>query len=271
MRAAYFNPDRAVDYLINGIPESVQAEQRQAAAARANPEGGAAGGEGQAAGTGAAATSPPPATGGASGTATADEPVNLFEAAAQAGGRGSGATGSAGAGAGARAAIGAGLAGAPANLDFLRNSPQFQQLRQLVQQQPAMLEPVLQQVAEGNPQLAQMIGQNQEQFLQLLSEVGLLLSFPLLPFVSSNLKFMLTPLPIFQDIGGDAITGMGDTGPMPPNAVPISVTEQERDAIERLCRLGFPRDQVVQAYFACDKNEELAANFLFEQPDDDEN
>jgi UV excision repair protein RAD23 len=48
------------------------------------------------------------------------------------------------------------------------------------------------------------------------------------------------------------------------------VTEEERDAIERLCRLGFPRDQVVQAYFACDKNEELAANFLFEQPDDED-
>lgn len=173
MRAAYFNPDRAVDYLLNGIPENVQAEQRQAAAARANPDGGA-GGEGQGAGTGAQPTSPTPATGGTAATTTTDEPVNLFEAAAQAGGRG-GATGGAGtgagAGAGARASAGAGLAGAPTNLDFLRNSAQFQQLRQLVQQQPAMLEPVLQQVAEGNPQLAQMIGQNQEQFLQLLSEV----------------------------------------------------------------------------------------------------
>jgi UV excision repair protein RAD23 len=59
-------------------------------------------------------------------------------------------------------------------MDFLRNSPHFQQLRHLVQQQPAMLEPILQQVAEGNPQLAQMIGQNQDQFLQLLSEASLL-------------------------------------------------------------------------------------------------
>lgn len=245
MRAAYFNPDRAVDYLINGIPENVQAEQRQAAAARANPEAGAGGAsQGAVTGTAQAANPPSATTAGTAGatTTTTEEPVNLFEAAAQAGGRG-GATGGAGSGAGTRGAgLGAGLAGAPANLDFLRNSPQFQQLRQLVQQQPTMLEPVLQQVADGNPQLAQMIGQNQEQFLQLLSE----------------------------DIGGDAITGMGDTGPMPPNAVPISVTEEERDAIERLCRLGFPRDQVVQAYFACDKNEELAANFLFEQPDDED-
>lgn len=239
MRASYFNPDRAVDYLLNGIPESVQAEQRQAAAARANLQG-ATGGEGHGAGTGAQATSPP-AEGGTAAPTSTEEPVNLFEAAAQAGGR-SGIGGGQGADAGARAAGAAGLTGSPANLDFLRNSPQFQQLRQMVQQQPAMLEPVLQQVAEGNPQLAQMIGQNQEQFLQLLSE----------------------------DIGPEGIGGMGDAGPMPPGAVPISVTEEERDAIERLCRLGFPRDQVVQAYFAFDKNEELAANFLFEQPDEEE-
>lgn len=113
-----------------------------------------------------------------------------------------------------------------------------------------MLEPILQQVGAGNPQLAALIGQHPEQFLQLLSE----------------------------DAENDA--------PLPPGAQAISVTEEEREAIERvgctspllrastnnfqLCRLGFSRDQAIQAYFACDKNEELAANFLFDQPEDDE-
>jgi UV excision repair protein RAD23 len=38
----------------------------------------------------------------------------------------------------------------------------------------------------------------------------------------------------------------------------------------QLTRLGFRFDQALQAYFACDKNEELAANFLFDQPEEDD-
>lgn len=62
-----------------------------------------------------------------------------------------------------------------------------------------MLEPILQQVGAGNPQLAQLIGQHPEQFLQLLSEDG------------------------------------DNDAPLPPGAQAISVTEEERAAIERVC------------------------------------
>ncbi|KAM5351476.1 hypothetical protein ACJ41O_004199 [Fusarium nematophilum] len=218
MRAAFNNPDRAVEYLLNGIPDNIRQEQQQRQAA---PGGQAAA---------AAARPAAPAQGGGD-----DGNVNLFDLAAQRGGSG-GRSGSGGdrAAAAAAAAAAAGQSGDLGNLDFLRHNAQFQQLRQVVQQQPQMLEPILQQLGAGNPQLAELIASNPDQFLQLLGE--------------------------------DA----DDDVPLPPGAQAISVTEEERDAIERLCRLGFDRDQAIQAYFACDKNEELAANFLFDQPEDDE-
>lgn len=233
MRAAFFNPDRAVEYLLTGIPENVQQEQQanrpQGTPNPSNP------------------APPPPAFGATqtpaadpSATADADAPINLFEAAAQqnrqGGNRGSNTAGGRSQVAEAARALNtapgvqnATTGGEAGNLDFLRTNPQFQQLRQIVQTQPRMLEPILQQVGAGNPQLAALIGQHPDQFLQLLAE----------------------------DTEGDT--------PLPPGAQEISVTEEERSAIERLCLLGFERDLVIQAYFACDKNEELAANFLFDQ------
>ncbi len=42
----------------------------------------------------------------------------------------------------------------------------------------------------------------------------------------------------------------------------VELTAEDHAAIERLSALGFERGMCLEAYFACDKNEELAANYL---------
>ena len=46
--------------------------------------------------------------------------------------------------------------------------------------------------------------------------------------------------------------------------VVVNLTEQENEAIGRLEQLGFPRDVCIQAYLSCERNEELAASYLFD-------
>ncbi|XP_061568119.1 RAD23 homolog A, nucleotide excision repair protein a [Cololabis saira] len=126
-------------------------------------------------------------------------------------------------------------------LAFLRTQPQFLHMRQAIQQNPALLPALLQQLGRENPQLLQQISHHQELFIQMLNE------------------------PVGE--GGDA-PEVGEMGAAGEEGAPVNyiqVTPQEKEAIERLKALGFPEALVIQAYFACEKNENLAANFLLNQ------
>lgn len=71
-------------------------------------------------------------------------------------------------------------------------------------------------------------------------------------------------------LGHDPMAGMGGGpgmgGGMPAHPPPgsIQVTPEEMASINNLVALGFTKERAAEAFFACDKNEEMAANFLFE-------
>lgn len=194
LRASFNNPDRAVEYLLTGIPDVEDPEPE----VRGDVEGGEGGEERE--------------------VAPGEDP-----------------------------------------LDFLRSQPQFHQMRQVIQANPQLLNAVLQQIGQTNPALLQIISQNQDAFVRMLNE----------PVAGS------TPAVATGGSGGGNISpSLGSPPPASGLASAYSpgvvhITPQDKEAIERLKALGFPEHLVIQAYFACEKNENLAANFLLSQNLDD--
>ncbi|RGB32230.1 XPC-binding domain-containing protein [Rhizophagus diaphanus] len=222
MRASFNNPDRAVEYLINGIPDIAQHEQQPTATEQ----------------TANQPTQPVPVSTNTSATTAQPQPQpqpqpqqqqqqqpqpqNLFEAFSQQ----------------QQQQQQQQQDGNVDALAGLRNQPQLQQLRQLVQQNPALLQHLVQQIGASNPQLLQLINNDPANFLRILQEGG----------------------------GGGEETREGN---LPPPQY-VSVTQEEKEAIDRLEALGFERALAIEAFLACERNEEMAANYLFDHAHEDD-
>ncbi|XP_073310587.1 ubiquitin receptor RAD23c-like isoform X2 [Primulina huaijiensis] len=195
LRAAYNNPERAIDYLYSGIPE--QADVRPVAQTPAS---------GRTVNPSTLATQPAAVPSGGPNS----NPLDLFPQGLPSLGSNAGGT-----------------------LDFLRGSQQFQTLRAMVRANPQILEPMLQELGKQNPNLVRLIQEHQADFSRLINE------------------------PAEED--ANILEQLGEAMPQA-----VTVTLEEREAIERLEAMGFDRDLVLEVYFACNKNEELAANYLLD-------
>ncbi|KAI3690204.1 hypothetical protein L2E82_48180 [Cichorium intybus] len=59
---------------------------------------------------------------------------------------------------------------AAGNLDFLLNNPQFQALRGMVQANPQIFQPMVQELGKQNPHLVRQIQEHQVDFIRLINE-----------------------------------------------------------------------------------------------------
>lgn len=205
MRMSFNNPDRAVEYLMNGLPEETAPAPATTTGVPATP------------GT----PSPTPAS--AAAPTSAPRSGNLFEQAA---------------------AMQAGSQNAPQEeligeedeqgrqvLD-LGNPQVLSQLRTLLEQNPAALQPLVQALVQSNPQLAEAMSADPEGVLRMLSGEGL----------EGEESF---EVPTLQQL-----------------------TDEDRAQVEQIIAMGIPERKAIESYFMCGRNLEMAVQYYFENPQD---
>jgi len=235
LRAAFNNPDRAVEFLFNGIPEVEDVVPAPPApSARVTPPS-------QRPRPSPSTGNPPPEpiippTGpinpptGAINPPTRpnNTPFNMF-------------------------------ASEPVNrdhFDALRRQPRFNLARRAIQANPQLLPSLLEQLALTHPNLLSQIDANQGEFERLIHE-------PLTAEEEAAVEAELVA----------SSAGFGGMN-LPDNSgrTVIQLNDREQQQIERLENLvgpmGLSRNAVLEAWLACERNEELAANYLLNNLED---
>ena len=118
-------------------------------------------------------------------------------------------------------------------------------IKVLCQQDPSSLEDILQTLHHNAPELMNMITNNQEEFENLLKE----------PMNEEDLRNFHQ----FQIENGELF------GDDEEDDEQINLSKEEMDAVKRIQEFaGVTEADATQAFIACEKNEELACNFVLE-------
>lgn len=186
LQAAFFNKDRAVEYLLTGLPANMMAPPQG--------QGQAAGGSSGSPGNPAGMNLPP-------GQIAITQEQGIL-------------------------------------IQQLIASPAFNNLRQQALTDPNSLPQLLQMLQQNYPSLFQLFTQNPQLLVAILS---------------GNFNI--------QDPNAEGDEG-DDIGQGPMAAEDL--TPQDMEAIQMLMAMGFTEQQCIEAYLTCDKNADLAINYLLD-------
>eukprot|EP00667_Euglena_gracilis_P003141 EG_transcript_3149 len=124
--------------------------------------------------------------------------------------------------------------------ELLRFHGTVTELRLLIQKNQTLLAPILHQINYHAPQLLAAINTYPQEFLQIINE-------PVRRFSVESA----------DELEGSISSAGGD------HEV-VYITAEEEEAIQRLCGLGFAYQTAAEAFIMCNRNEEVAAGYLFE-------
>ena len=233
LRAAFNNPDRAVEYLLMRIPEHLQ---QRLSNSSTNPQASGEASNNDSSNDNANEQLPPDEEdlfAQASGTSTPQDLSRNTNTQSS-----------------TTAAIGETGAAVPGSIGLTVED--LLALRQVISGNPEALAPLLENLSNRYPQLRQQIMGNPEAFISMLLEA-----------VGDNLQAVDEfTAPEAVEAGDHEHEAEGSLASALPQ---LDITPEDEVAIDRLCELGFERSLVIQVYFACDKNEEIAANMLFSE------
>lgn len=151
-------------------------------------------------------------------------------------------------------------------LAAMMHHPQFRQIQDMIQQNPHLLSQTIEALASTDPEMYTFISEHPDLFVNALNH-------PPIAGMRGLSSRTGSAVPGARAGGQESASEGGARAPMPAHQQPPApaleqlvpnVSEHDKAAIERLKELGFPESMVVQAYIACDKDEQLAANLLFQ-------
>lgn len=131
----------------------------------------------------------------------------------------------------------------------------------LCQNDPSKFQNILLGLQQSSPEIVELIQENEAEFKELIQS----------PITEEDIR-NFQALNQSVQMGGLGGMGMqegqaqaqGRRGQGQAGEFVLRLTKEEFEAVNRLKELGFNEREAVQAFIACDKNEEFAANFLME-------